>query len=376
MPQSFANPGGTGNRTASITTTTTATAGAGNVTQLVNGTRANEFWWSSGQSGREVKFDFGAARLITEANWYQDSASAHGTWQWQGSPDNSAWTNIGATFTLGSSVGQTIATLSGNVTSYRYYRMLQTAGTTSSSPYLREVEFLIDGTADAVALLVHCDGTNGSTSFTDTRGGHTLTATSATVSTASPKFGTGCASLTTASTANINTGNAVDFNLGAGLFTVEAWGYIPSGVSGVQAIISQWGWSQRGWLFGFNGNTLNFFYSTTGSDNPAFTGSYTPPTNQWIHFAADRDASNNFRLYANGVVIATGNTSSTIFASTANCIIGNDLEFGNRAFPGFLDEVRVTKGRALYAGAFTPPTGPFPDPQPAVTQPTRVWVMA
>src|SRR6188768_390954 len=95
MAQSYSNIGGTGNRTTTATPTTTATLGGGSISALVEGTQANSLWFNAGQSGREVKFDFGQSRLITEATWYQDSAAAHGTWQWQGSPDNSTWTSIG-----------------------------------------------------------------------------------------------------------------------------------------------------------------------------------------------------------------------------------------------------------------------------------------
>jgi len=145
MAQSYSNLGGNGDRRPYITVTTTATAGGGVVSGLVDSSQftTNAFWWSGSQSGREVVFDFRSPRLITEAKWYQSNAGTHGTWQWQGSPDNAAWTNIGATFTLGGTA-QTITTLSGNVTSYRYYRLLQTAGTTNSSPFLLEIEFLID----------------------------------------------------------------------------------------------------------------------------------------------------------------------------------------------------------------------------------------
>lgn len=150
MAQSYANPGGTGDRQSIINPTTTATI-TGPIATLIDGTQGNALFFAGGQSSREVKFDFGRARLITEAKWYQDNSTTHGAWQWQGSPDNSAWTSIGTTFTLGSPATQTITTLSGNSTSYRYYRMLQTIGTTSSSPWLREIEFNIDDTPDPPA---------------------------------------------------------------------------------------------------------------------------------------------------------------------------------------------------------------------------------
>jgi len=149
MAQSYSNYGGTGNRTAFITVTTTAAISGGVIADLINGTQANSLWFTNGQTTKEVKLDFGVPRLITEAMWYQDSVATHGTWQWQGSPDNSAWTSIGSTFTLGSPATQTITTLSGNATFYRYYRMLQTGGTISSGPFLREIEFSIDDTVTA-----------------------------------------------------------------------------------------------------------------------------------------------------------------------------------------------------------------------------------
>jgi hypothetical protein len=145
MAQSYSNPGGSGNRAGIITVTTTGNF-TGAVSLLVDGVTAavTSMWFNSGNSGVEVKFTFAAPRLITEAKWYQSAIAAHGDWQWQGSPDNSAWTNIGSTFTLGTAATQTITTLSGNATAYRYYRMLQTTGTASTSPYLYEVEFSID----------------------------------------------------------------------------------------------------------------------------------------------------------------------------------------------------------------------------------------
>jgi len=147
MANAYTNSGGSGNRTAWITVTTTTPLGAGNITMLVNGSQANELWWSNGQSGRELRFDFGVARNIIEAKWYQDVAgTAHGDWKWQGSNDASVWTDIGSFFTLGGSTLQTLTTLSANTNSWRYYRLLQINGTTSSSPFLREIEFNIDST--------------------------------------------------------------------------------------------------------------------------------------------------------------------------------------------------------------------------------------
>jgi len=52
--------------------------------------------------------------------------------------------------------------------------------------------------------------------------------------------------------------------------------------------------------------------------------------------------------------------AATFFDSSRPLTIGNDGNL-NRGFIGQLDDVRITKGVARYAGAFTPPTGPFLD---------------
>jgi hypothetical protein len=146
MTQSYTNSGGTGNRTSSITVTTTASIGAGSIGNLVNGSQANDLWWTANQTLREIRFNLagtGFTRCINEAKWYQDVASTHGDWKWQGSNDGSTWTDIGATFTLGGTL-QTMTTLSGNTNFWKIYRLLQVSGVTSNSPWLREIEFSID----------------------------------------------------------------------------------------------------------------------------------------------------------------------------------------------------------------------------------------
>jgi hypothetical protein len=70
-----------------------------------------------------------------------DTADSHGTWKWQGSNDDSSYTDIGSSFTLGGSTTQTQTELNGNVTAYRYYKLLGVSGTCTDTPYLEEIEF-------------------------------------------------------------------------------------------------------------------------------------------------------------------------------------------------------------------------------------------
>jgi hypothetical protein len=144
---SYANPGGTGDRTATITVTTDLSV-TGLPSVLVNGNKNETGFYFNNQAtaGKYLRFDFGvaASRVIQEAKFYQVVANpSQGTWQWQGSNDASAWTAIGASFALGSVLTQTITELSVNTTGYRYYQLFGVSGNTSNLSYSCEFEFKI-----------------------------------------------------------------------------------------------------------------------------------------------------------------------------------------------------------------------------------------
>ena len=135
-----------GDRTSTITTTTTATAGVGSsITNLVDGGitdgATDSFSFTNGESSKEIKFDFGSSKIITGLRWLQSLAATHGSWVVEGSPDNSSWTGLASAFTLGSPGPQVVTWT--NTTPYRYYRLRQTSGTTSSTPWVQEAEFRI-----------------------------------------------------------------------------------------------------------------------------------------------------------------------------------------------------------------------------------------
>lgn len=142
MATSYANPGGSGDRTATVLVT--AVGGNGPAFYLVNGNTADNNFYFPTSTGCSVEFWFHAKVVIDEATYRQQNASAMGTWQWQASNDRTTWTTIGATFALGGTTTQTLTTLAGNTTAYSFYRMVQTGGVTSSSPYVHEFTFKIE----------------------------------------------------------------------------------------------------------------------------------------------------------------------------------------------------------------------------------------
>jgi hypothetical protein len=147
-PASYSNSGGTGDRTSLITVTISPTLTTNTNSNLVDGATGNNTTDSVAFSavavaGLFIQFDFGAgaSKVIQEARWRQSGTQTHGSWQWQGSDNASAWTDIGASFTLGGATTQLQTSLANNTRGFRYYRLLGVSGTASGGPFIQEVEF-------------------------------------------------------------------------------------------------------------------------------------------------------------------------------------------------------------------------------------------
>jgi hypothetical protein len=208
----------------------------------------------------------------------------------------------------------------------------------------------------SVSLLLHCNGTNGSTTFTDSSS-NLLTVSrfgNAQISTAQSKFG-GASGLFDGS-GDYLTATSTATPSGTQDFTLEGWFYILSlPVSGVKSITH--------WL---NVNGVNMEIDTTGKiglfihQAALFVNSSTGITAAtWNHIALVR-SSNTFTVYLNGSSVSTL-TSSVNFNATTLFIARDGTTFPSRDFNGYIDDYRITKGVARYTADFTPPVDPFPD---------------
>jgi hypothetical protein len=145
MATAYTNPGGTGNRTASIAASTNVPT-AGPFTNIVNGNTSEfnfSFTGTPSVAGKVITFDFGVgvSKIIDGFKWYQSDATAQGVWHWYGSNDGSSYTALGSNFSL---TNGTFTEPAGNTTGYRYYQMQGVSGTASGLPSLFEIEFRID----------------------------------------------------------------------------------------------------------------------------------------------------------------------------------------------------------------------------------------
>jgi hypothetical protein len=234
-------------------------------------------------------------------------------------------------------------------------------------PYLARAS--TDPDWDKVVLLLHGDGSNGGTIIDSSGSNHTITATGTpAINTSNVKFGTG-ALLFDGTAGYLSAGTSADWQLAGGDFTIEFWhGYYTwNGVAFEEPLIAAWSTlTGQGllWLCSVDiNNRLTFYHSIAGI--PLFGAKTTNSTNgigtSYRHVAITRE-SNTLRIFFDGVVEYSGAIIGDIDSA-----IGTELTIGGvnytseKAYNGRLDDIRITKGKARYTAAFTPPTAPFPD---------------
>jgi hypothetical protein len=208
-----------------------------------------------------------------------------------------------------------------------------------------------------VVLLLHGEGTNGSTTVVDSSSaGRTMTCHgNAQISTAQFKYGS--AALAFDGTGDyITAASSSDFGYGTGAFTIEFWVRFAS--VGTAVFIDHRNnpaaSETRLTLYYASGNLSYFFNGSVIA-----TRAWSPSTGVWYHVAACRDGSGNLRLFTNGST--SGSVSHGAAShSTAGISIGGAND-GSASLNGWIDDMRITKGVGLYTANFTPPSAQFPD---------------
>jgi hypothetical protein len=207
-----------------------------------------------------------------------------------------------------------------------------------------------------VSLLLHCDGANGSTTFTDTSiNAKTVTPIgSAKITTTQSKFGGASANIAQATGDGLQISTSSDFSFGTGDYTVEMW------------LWSAYNWDSNLYMSGastgprllYNGNLKLYFDNTL-----RITTTTSLNNSNWHHIAVVR-YSGVTKLYIDGTSEGTPWTdSSTITVATGYPKIASP-----GGFNGYLDEIRVTKGVARYTSNFTASTAAFDDPIPPINR--------
>lgn len=222
-----------------------------------------------------------------------------------------------------------------------------------------------DPTFSQVSLLLHCNGADGSTTFTDSSDTpKTVTAVgNAQIDTAISQFGGG--SLLIANFGDyLSVPNSSAFDFGSGDFTIDLWINCDGVLASDSAIISK---ASSGfgpfeiWSYGDGGGGIvEFRASKSGTAwDVSIPGTMPLFGAGWHHLAVTR-SGNVFRLFEDGVLAGSQTVSGALMSNSSPVYIGGRPIVDSYSVTGNYDEIRIKKGEALYTSNFTPPTQEYP----------------
>lgn len=253
-----------------------------------------------------------------------------------------------------------------------------TSQVTNTRQTADQVALIGGGIDDYVKLLLHGDGADGSTTFTD-EAGHTVERYGdAQIDTSQYKFASGSIQFD-------GTGDAIyaedsdDWNFGTGAFTVDFWVRFNALPAAGQAMViySQRSDADNGLAFAlknFDGNYLYDLYVCSAGSCESVGAPYMWPTsvsvNTWYHVALAREElaehADYFSVWQDGDRRGANLDNITYPDVLASFVIGGitaPLTDGPTyvSMNGRIDEFRVSKGIARWSHAsdFTPPVAAY-----------------
>jgi len=212
-----------------------------------------------------------------------------------------------------------------------------------------------------VTMLLHGDGSNGAQNNTfidSSTNNYSITRYGNTTQGSFSPYGSNWSNYFLGTGNYLSLPSNAAFNLGTGAYTVEAWVYLES-YAGSNEIVMFCNGNATGAIACSINTSGQIYLSKYGTGQVIIGSSGDVPLNQWNHIAYVRTStsSNDTKLYVNGVVKATGTDSNNWNVTTTPTVGG--LTIGGFGIIGYISNVRVVKGTAVYTGAFTPSTTPL-----------------
>lgn len=213
----------------------------------------------------------------------------------------------------------------------------------------------------STVVLLHMDGADTSTTFTDESGKTWTARGNAQIDTAQSEFG-GASGLFDGTGDWIDTPDSTDFDLFSSASeseTIDFWVKINSATD--TSFICHYTDANNFWQIDrlSSNNNIGFRLRVGGADLIGFSGSFFGDSN-WHHFALVKVGGSpaTYTIYKDGTSIATTTSSSTgNFSGTLR--IGGNGGAGFVSLNGWLDEFRISKGVARWTANFTPPTAAY-----------------
>lgn len=214
-----------------------------------------------------------------------------------------------------------------------------------------------------VRLLAHFNGTNKATVFTDSSANNLTITTvgAAQLATAIKKFGS--ASLYLPANTAFAKVPVATANFAGKDFCIELWVY-PITKTGYGNIIghslatTQFVGFNLQWTYSTNKIRFLSGYRGFGTWTLDATSTLDVLPNVWTHIAVTREGQ-ILRVFINGVKDIEFNSASTLWAESGSDTFSIGAGSGNNIGVGYIDEVRIIEGNAVYTSNFTPPTSEF-----------------
>jgi hypothetical protein len=220
------------------------------------------------------------------------------------------------------------------------------------------------GIDSLTVLMLHCNGVNNSTTFTDSEfTPKAVTPTgNAKISTVQSKFGGASGVFDGSASTYLSVPDSADWFFDTGDFTVDFWirpNSLPTS-GNRQGLFAQYQNNNARHIFYIYNNAGSYEFRWYGHDvsGIAINRAAAISTGNWYHVAAVR-YGNIFRIFLDGVQLGADTTftgSMTDIASAWH--VGVEDEASTR-FNGWIDEFRVSKGIARWTAPFTPPVAEY-----------------
>jgi hypothetical protein len=230
-------------------------------------------------------------------------------------------------------------------------------------------EIPVPGNDAFTKILLHFDGTNGSTTFTDSNAGGVSAAwsaiNSAALTTAKHKYGS--ASYQGAATSYIKSNQNSAYNAGSSDFTVDFWINGSSSLAttlqylagfGNASLSADIGWS----VYYDTSKLLRFNFQNSGGPTAvAVTAATSIMDGAWHHIACVKTSA--MKVYIDGI---DATSSASAPSGSMRSGASYEMNVGRIATSGAtqccqssIDEFRYSVGIARWTSNFTPPTGPY-----------------
>jgi len=103
---------------------------------------------------------------------------------------------------------------------------------------------------------------------------------------------------------------------------------------------------------------LRFYTGNNGSLSSYYDYTYTWQLNEWTHIAVTRE-SGTLRAFVNGALLGSNSSVTQSLSNSSAVVIGDNGDGGLQDFTGYISNLRIVKGTAVYTAAFTPSTTPL-----------------